>query len=53
MRRFLASVACRKAFKEKDMDWIFMVAGGLLWLAVYGLARGCARLQARGQGGRS
>lgn len=35
------------------MDWIFMVAGGLLWLAVYGLARGCARLQARGQGGRS
>lgn len=32
------------------MDWIFMVAGGLLWLAVYGLARGCARLQARGQG---
>ncbi len=32
------------------MDWILGVAGGLLWLAAYGLARGCSTLQARSQG---
>lgn len=35
------------------MDWIFGAVGGLLWLAVYGLARGCARLQRQAQGVRS
>ena len=35
------------------MDWILMGVLGLLWLAVYGLAGGCERLQRRGQGGRS
>ena len=35
------------------MDWIFFAAAGLLWLAVYGLAQGCARLQQQAQGGRS
>ena len=33
------------------MDWIFGVAGGLLWLAAYGLAQGCSTLQVRSQGG--
>ena len=35
------------------MDWIFVAVGGLLWLAVYGLAQGCALLQKQAQGGRS
>lgn len=35
------------------MDWIFMTVAGLLWLAVYGLAKGCALLQRQAQGGRS
>ena len=26
------------------MDWVFMAIGGALWLAAYGLAKGCARL---------
>ena len=30
-----------------------MAAGGLLWLAVYGLAKGCALQQGQAQGGRS
>lgn len=34
------------------MDWIFLAAGGLLWLAVYGLAKGCALLQQKTQGSR-
>ena len=33
------------------MDWIFDVAGGLLWMAAYGLAQGCSTLQVRSQGG--
>ena len=33
------------------MDWILMAVGGLLWLAVYGLAKGCALLQRQAQGG--
>ena len=35
------------------MDWVFMTIGGALWLAAYGLAKGCARLQKQAQGGRS
>ena len=35
------------------MDSILMAVGGLLWLAVYGLAKGCALLQRQAQGGRS
>lgn len=35
------------------MDWILMAVGGLLWLAVYSLAKGCALLQRQAQGGRS
>ena len=35
------------------MDWILMAVGGLLWLAVYCLAKGCALLQRQAQGGRS
>lgn len=35
------------------MDWILMAVAGLLWLAVYGLAKGCAMLQRQAQGGRS
>ena len=35
------------------MDWIFGVAGGLLWVAAYGLAQGCSTLLVRSQGGRS
>ncbi len=35
------------------MDWILMTVGGLLWLATYGLAKGCALLQRQAQGGRS
>ena len=35
------------------MDWVFMAMGGALWIAIDGLAKGCARLQARSQGGRS
>ena len=35
------------------MDLVFIAVGGTLWLAVYGLARGCARLQQQAQGGRS
>jgi hypothetical protein len=35
------------------MDWMYLAVGGLLWLAVYGLAKGCARLQQQAQGGRS
>ena len=27
------------------MDWIFLATAGLLWLAAYGLAQGCALLQ--------
>ncbi len=35
------------------MDWVFMATAGALWLAIYGLAKGCSRLQERSQGGRS
>ncbi|BEU96498.1 hypothetical protein ACDW_22030 [Acidovorax sp. DW039] len=35
------------------MDWVFMAIGGALWLAAYGLAKGCVRLQQQAQGGRS
>lgn len=35
------------------MDWVFMAIGGMLWLAAYGLAKGCALLQRQAQGGRS
>ena len=35
------------------MDLILMAVGGLLWLAVYGLAKGCTLLQRQAQGGRS
>lgn len=35
------------------MDWVFMAIGGALWLATYGLAKGCVRLQQQAQGGRS
>ncbi|PUA97071.1 hypothetical protein C8C99_1917 [Acidovorax sp. 107] len=35
------------------MDWILMTVGGLQWLTVYGLAKGCALLQRQAQGGRS
>ena len=35
------------------MDWILMAVGGLLWLVVYGLAKGCALLQRQAEGGRS
>lgn len=35
------------------MDLVFIAVGGLLWLAVYGLAKGCALLQRQSQGGRS
>lgn len=35
------------------MDWVFMATVGALWLAIYGLVKGCARLQAGSQGGRS
>ena len=35
------------------MDWIFLATAGLLWLAVYGLAKGCTLLQRQAQGGRS
>ena len=37
------------------MDWVFIGISGALWLAAYGLAKGCAPLQqqARSQGGRS
>ena len=35
------------------MDWLFLAMGGALWLAVYGLARGCVLLQRQAQGGRS
>ena len=27
------------------MDWMYAVVAGLLWLAAYGLARACRRLQ--------
>lgn len=30
------------------MDLIYLLSGGLLWLAVWGLALGCARLQTGG-----
>ena len=33
--------------------FIGLMLGGLLWLAVYGLAKGCALLQRQAQGGRS
>lgn len=35
------------------MDWVFIAMGGALWLATYGLAKGCALLQRQAQGGRS
>ncbi len=35
------------------MDWTLMAVGSLLWLAVYGLTKGCALLQRQAQGGRS
>lgn len=35
------------------MDLVYMAVGGLLWLTVYGLAKGCALLQQQAQGGRS
>jgi len=35
------------------MDLVFMAVGGLLWLTIYGLAKGCALLQRHAQGGRS
>ena len=35
------------------MDLVFMAVGGLLWLTIYGLAKGCALLQRQAQGGRS
>jgi len=31
------------------MDLVYLTLAGLLWLAVYGLARGCQRLHAAGQ----
>lgn len=33
------------------MDLVYIVLAGVFWLAIFGLARGCARLQ--GPGGRS
>ena len=27
------------------MDWVYLLIGAVLWLAVWGLAAGCARLQ--------
>ena len=35
------------------MDLVFMAVGGLLWLTIYGLVKGCALLQRQAQGGRS
>ena len=35
------------------MDLVFMAVGGLLWLTIFGLAKGCALLQRQAQGGRS
>lgn len=34
------------------MDLVFMAVGGLLWLTIFGLAKGCALLQRQAQGGR-
>jgi hypothetical protein len=31
------------------MDLVYLALGGLLWLAIYGLARGCQRLHTTGQ----
>jgi hypothetical protein len=33
---------------EEIMDLIYVAIAGLLWLAIYGLARGCMRLQQTG-----
>jgi hypothetical protein len=31
------------------MDAVYLAVSGLLWLAVWGLAAGCARLQPQGE----
>lgn len=46
MPLFLASVSCQT---EIDMDIVYLIGAGLLWLGTWALLKGCERLQGHGE----